>query len=151
VAYACSRTPGFALMIGHNVSADRGRLGRMLNGCLLAESLVVGADLELPDLVVTRLGRRDVSGSTIATQPDVWTFVNFEAPDELADELAEVLAGMLLPEDGWYADFRVGDDHVVVFAGRVFRYRVGDRAGRAEAVAHGRRVGTPEHQLDWGD
>jgi hypothetical protein len=31
----------------------------------------------------------------------------------------------------------------------VFRYRRGDEAGRAEAVAYGRSVGTPEHQLDW--
>ena len=123
----------------------------MIAGCLLAESLAVGADLKVPDLVVTRLGRHDASGSTVPTQPDVWTFVNFEAPDERADELASVLAEMLRPEDGWYADFRVGDDHVVVFSGRVFRYRVGDQAGRAEVVDYGRRAGTPEHQLDWGD
>ncbi len=123
----------------------------MLTGCLLAESLAVGADLKVPDLVVTRLGRQDVSRGTVPTQPDVWTFVNFEAPDERADELASVLAEMLLADDGWYADFRVGDDHVVVFSGRVFRYRVGDKAGRAEAEDYGRRAGTPEHQLDWGD
>jgi hypothetical protein len=138
-------------MIGHNVSAAWERLNRMLTGCLLAESLVVGADLTVPDFVVTRLGRQDVSRGTVATQPDVWTFVNFETPDDRADELASVLAEMLLPDDGWYADFRVGDDHVVVFSGRVFRYRVGDRAGRQEAVDYGRRAGTPEHQLDWGD
>jgi hypothetical protein len=51
--------------------------------------------------------------------------------------------------NGWYADFSVGDERVVVFAGQVFRYRRGDKAGRAEAVAYGRSVGTPEHQLDW--
>ena len=66
-----------------------------------------------------------------------------------ADELAEALSRVLRPEDGWYTDFAVGDDHVVVFAERVFRYRQGDEAGLAEAVAHGRSVGTPEHQLDW--
>jgi hypothetical protein len=119
----------------------------MLRGCLLAESLVVGGDLEVPDLVVTRLGRKDVSEGAVPTQPDVWTFVNFER----ADELASALAGMLRPEDGWYADFRVGDDHVVVFSGRVFRYRVGDQRGRDEAVAYAREAGTPEHQTDWGD
>jgi hypothetical protein len=67
----------------------------------------------------------------------------------VADELAEALSRVLRPEDGWYTDFAVGDDHVVVFAERVFRYRQGDEAGLAEAVAHGRSVGTPEHQLDW--
>jgi len=49
------------------------------------------------------------------------------------------------------ADFIVGDDHVVVFANRIFRYRIGDDAGREEAVSWGRSVGTPDHQLDWGD
>ena len=32
-----------------------------------------------------------------------------------------------------------------MFAGRAFRYRKGDTAPRAEVVAHGRAVGTPEH------
>jgi hypothetical protein len=57
----------------------------------------------------------------------------------------------LRPGDGWYAEFTVGEDHVVAFAGKTFRYRRGDTAARAEAVAYGRSVGTPEHQLDWGD
>ena len=66
-----------------------------------------------------------------------------------ADGLARALADVLEPVGGWYADFVVGEERVVVFAGKVFRYRRGDEAGRAEAVAHGRAVGTPEHQLDW--
>jgi hypothetical protein len=45
----------------------------------------------------------------------------------------------------------VGDDHVVVYADRIFRYRRGDRHGRDEAVAYGRTVGVPDHQLDWRD
>lgn len=51
----------------------------------------------------------------------------------------------------WYADFRVGDEHVVVFAGRIFRYHIGDDAGRNEAVEYGLAAGTPPHQLDWGE
>jgi hypothetical protein len=57
----------------------------------------------------------------------------------------------VLPDDGWYADFELADEHVVAFAGKVFRYRKGDRAARDEVVAYGRAAGTPEHQLDWGD
>jgi hypothetical protein len=137
----------------------------MLTGTLLAESLRVGHDLRVADLVVTRLGRHDVSRSTAPSaeqpradgdgavdgQPDVWTFVDFAAPDERAAELADALAAALLPDLGWYADFTVAGDHVVVFAGRVFRYRIGDAAGRRAAVEHGLAAGTPAHQLDWGD
>jgi hypothetical protein len=56
----------------------------------------------------------------------VWTFFDFEAPDNRADELAQALAAALETTSGWWADFVVGDDHVVVFADRVFRYRIGD-------------------------
>jgi len=61
------------------------------------------------------------------------------------------LAGSLVANQGWYADFRVGQDHVVVFPGRVFRYTVTDQEGRRAAVDYGRRNGVPLHQLDWGD
>jgi hypothetical protein len=125
----------------------------MLTGRLLAESLRVGADLEVADLRVVRIGRHDVSNSTIpsagsdpaddspqgavAGQPPIWTFLDFEAPDDRADDLAQALAAALETENGWWADFVVGGDHVVVFAGRVFRYRIGDTRARAEAVAWG--------------
>jgi hypothetical protein len=123
----------------------------MLRARILAESLRVGADLVVPGLRVTRFGRHDVAGSVVPGQPGVWTFLDVEAPDECADELATALADALLPELGWYADFDTADEYVVVFAGRVFRYRKGDAAGRAEAVEYGRAAGTPEHQLDWGE
>ena len=116
----------------------------------MTESLRVGVDVRVPSLRVVRFGRHDVSESTSAGQPGVWTFLDFEAPDEAADELAAALAGALLAGQGWYADFTVGDDHVVVFAGRVFRYAKGDQAGRAAAVEYGRSAGVPDHQLDWG-
>jgi hypothetical protein len=140
----------------------------MLSGRLLAESLQVGKDLQVPDLTVVRIGRHDVSSSTAPpgkgdgsvdldsagaspSQPSVWTFVDFMAPEDRAVELAEALAHALVVEDGWYADFLVGSDHVVVFAGRIFRYRTGDVAGRQQAVDYGLAAGTPRHQLDWGE
>jgi hypothetical protein len=75
----------------------------------------------------------------------------WKRPDDAAGELADALAAALVADEGWYADFEVADDHVVVFAGRAFRYAKGDRAGREAAVEYGRTHGVPEHQLDWGD
>ena len=77
--------------------------------------------------------------------------MEFEAEDEVAGELSESLARSLLAEGGWYADFTVADQHVVVFADRIFRYSQGDRTERAVAEAYARSVGVPDHQLDWGD
>src|SRR5215213_3303736 len=120
----------------------------MLTGRLLAESLRVGVDLEVADLRVVRIGRHDVSHSTtpsdssypaddgprgaVAGQPPIWTFLDFEAPDDRADDLAQALAAALEIETGWWADLVVGGDHVVVFARRIFRYRIGD-TGRTSA------------------
>lgn len=138
----------------------------MIRGRIIAESLRTGTDVRVDGLQLVRLGRHDVSASTLPpdgqrdnqeqhgvvdAQPRVWTFVEFEAPSSRADELARALAESLEPDLGWYADFTIDDtERVVVFAGRIFRYRMGDEAARAEAVAWGRAAGTPEHQLDWG-
>ncbi|MEU8185422.1 hypothetical protein AB0B85_28030 [Micromonospora sp. NPDC049044] len=123
----------------------------MLIGRILAESLRVGCDIQVPGLRIVRIAREDVAGSRAPQQPAVWTLLDVEAPDEAADELAEALAGSLADGQGWYADFRVGTDHVIVYPGRVFHYTVGDHAGRDAAVQYGRLNGVPEHQLDWGE
>lgn len=123
----------------------------MIQGRLLIESLRVGAELSVPELTVRRLGREDVSSSAASSQPDVWGYVDFEAPDDRSSELAEALGNVLLPDGGWYASFSVGEELVVVFAGRVFRYLRGDRDAHRGAVQYARDVGVPEHQIDWGE
>ena len=122
----------------------------MIRGVVLVESLRLDRSLSLDGFTVTVV-RRDVSAGAVGDQPTVWAFLEIEGPDARADDLARELAGALQAEGGWYADFRVADDHVVVFADRVFRYRAGDAAGRAEAQRYGQAVGVPAHQLDWPD
>jgi hypothetical protein len=83
-------------------------------------------------------GSVDVESATVSmSQPPVWTFLEFEADDDVAGPLAESLAQSLLAEGGWYADFGVGDDHVVMFAHKIFRYQ----RGRAAAMDYGRAMG----------
>lgn len=136
----------------------------MFQGRLIAESCKPGIDIQVPKLRLVRIGRHDVTESTlpaderdeastpgvIAGQPTIWTFVDFEGPNEIADELARAFANALQPDLGWWADFTIDDtERVVVFAEKVFRYRVGDRTASAEAKAWGLAHGTPESQLDW--
>jgi len=121
----------------------------VISGYVIGESLRAGAVLQYQGLRLRKVSRIDVSGSATGAQPKVWTLVEWEADGEDVDGLAQALADVLEPANGWYTDFDAGDERVVVFAGKVFRYRRGDQAGRAEAVAYGRSVGTPEHQLDW--
>ena len=122
----------------------------MITGYVLGESLRTGAVFAPHGLRIRKVERVDNSASATAGQPDAWTFIEWETDDDgAAGPIAEALAAALEPANGWYADFTVGDERVVVFAQKVFRYRRGDGVGRAEAVAYGRSVGTPEHQLDW--
>jgi hypothetical protein len=39
----------------------------------------------------------------------------------------------------------------VVFSGRIFRYRRGDRSERAKVEAYARSIGVPDEQLDWAE
>ncbi|WIM92692.1 hypothetical protein ACTOB_004645 [Actinoplanes oblitus] len=121
----------------------------MVKGRILAESLRPGAALTVPGLELTRVSRVTITDPAPG-QPSIWTLLDITAPDERAEELAAALSAVLAADGGWYADFRAGADHVVVFAGRIFRYSVTDPAAREEAVAYGRSVGVPEAQLDWG-
>jgi hypothetical protein len=123
----------------------------VLRGTLIGESLRPGATLELGDVRVVRIALWDQRHTVGPGQPEFWTVVDFEAPQDAADRVAAALAGVLSPVGGWYCDFAAGGDRVVVYADSVFRYRRGDVEGRAAAVAHGRAVGVPEHQLDWAE
>jgi hypothetical protein len=118
-----------------------------VTGRVIADSLRPGAEFAPPGTRIVKMFRVDQGDSAGPGQPRFWTIVDFEADD--AEPVAQALAASLDPVGGWYADFRDGDDHVVVFAGKIFRYGPGDRETYAAAVAHGRQVGVPEHQLDW--
>jgi hypothetical protein len=118
------------------------------SGNLLGESVRVGACLEGVALKVSKVYRVD-AGDEAAGQPRTWTFIEFEVPDHEAERLAKGLSEVLDPAHGWYCDFRTPEETFVVFSGREFRYRRGDRTARAEVEDYARSVGVPESQLDW--
>ena len=124
----------------------------MATGTLVSESMVVGAGLHGLDVVLRGIERVEVAdlsdGQRDAGIPEQWTLLRFDVTDARAPAFAEALAGVL-DEPGWYADLHTVDESFVVFTGRVFRYPMGDREGRAAAEAHARKRGVPEPQIDW--
>jgi hypothetical protein len=118
------------------------------SGALIAESLSKDNPLDGVDLHVRKISRADV-GDVSAGQPITWTFIEFEADEQVVTDLAEALSRSISASGGWYCDFRTDDETFVVFASRVFRYPRGETEGRAEAETYGRTVGVPEVQLDW--
>jgi hypothetical protein len=119
----------------------------MIEGTLIAESLRVGTNLENLKLTIRKISRYRAQGTT-PDQPGIWTTLDFQAGEADAGELAQAFAEAL-DQPGWYVNFESPTDSFVVFPGRIFRYPRGDKAGRAEAQAHGRQLAIPEPQLDW--
>jgi len=123
----------------------------MYDGALITQSLKPGTELVGVPLVVDRLVTFDKSDAAV-NQPTRWTMIFFRVEDADTERLAAWFADSLIGEPGvWYADFRNDAEHFVIFPGRIFRYRRDDHDARAQAVDHGRRLGVPEAQLDWGD
>ncbi|MBN2470508.1 MAG: hypothetical protein JXN59_07280 [Anaerolineae bacterium] len=115
-------------------------------GLLLAESLQDRRVLE--SLHVTRTERWNVPHPA-DFQPPVWTALTYEGRSDLADLVAAQISRALKPR--WYTNFSTGRHVYVIFPRRIFRYRKGDRAARAEAQAYALSVGIPEWQLDWSE
>lgn len=120
----------------------------MGTGTLIAESLRTGSELRALHLLVTRIHRADL-GDEETGQPRTWTLIDFDFPDEAAEDLGAQLAASLIKPFGWYCDLHTADDTYVVFADQVFRYARGTDQGRAEAASYAREMGVPEEQIDW--
>jgi hypothetical protein len=74
--------------------------------------------------------------------------IHFVSPNDDTERMANALADVL-DEPGWYTNFDVDGDKVVIFPRRVMRYRRADQPARAEAEAYARSLGIPDAQLDW--
>jgi hypothetical protein len=123
----------------------------MYAGNLITESLRPGTVLDTVRIAVGKITTIDHANAT-AEQPSRWTILGFEIDDDDADRLADWLAGSLVADPSvWYCDYHNQVEHFVIFPGRIFRYRIGDRDERAKVIDYGRMIGVPESQLDWGD
>jgi hypothetical protein len=117
----------------------------VIQGSVILESLRTGTRLSGLKLRVREIYRFRQENPGPG-QPGLWGVLEWEADEEDAEEIARAFSEVL-DQPGWYVDFRSEQETFVVFPGRVFRYRRGDAAGRAEAQAHALTLQIP--QLDW--
>ena len=119
-----------------------------VRGVLIVESLRVGGRIDgIPWRVHART-RFDAPADPVGGPP-TWTFLEFEADLDDAERLATAFERALDGSLAWYASFRSDREMFVVFAGRSFRYDLGDAAAKAEAESYARSIGVPDAQLDW--
>ncbi len=125
----------------------------MIRGTLILESLREDATLSGFRMMVHEVGRGrpKLSPQQVAAGiPKVWSTIEFELEDARAAELADALSKLLGPI-GWYVNFSSQAETYIIYPGRVFRYPRREPRGRAEAQAYGRKLGIPDHQLDWSE
>ncbi|WP_144121007.1 hypothetical protein [Catellatospora sichuanensis] len=82
------------------------------------------------------------------TYTEQWTLIDFACADDEVERLGDQLAAALAAGP-WYADYAVTDARHVVFAGRRFVIRRGDRNQNDQVRAYAESVGVPAAQLDW--
>ena len=89
-------------------------------------------------------GLREVTADEVQFRTAFSDLTRAGCQPDLIVELAGALDAF-----GWYVDFHTAEESFVVLAGRVWRYRTGDAAARAEVEAYARSRGVPDAQLDW--
>lgn len=77
-----------------------------------------------------------------------WTLHTFEIPESKAGSVAEQLSKSL-DNNYWYADFKNGTYHYVIFPDRVFKINRSKPKQYDLVVKHGLRLGIPDYQLDF--
>jgi hypothetical protein len=71
----------------------------MIEGTVIGESLRAGAELTGVRLTARKVSRA-ASGDVTAGQPELWTFIEFEADESQAGALAGALANALEERQG---------------------------------------------------
>lgn len=120
----------------------------MIRGTLIAESIKPESSLKGNPITLIEI-YREVATNASKDQPRIWTVIDFESSgsaESLADALAQVMNDVPIP---WYCNFTSDDEMFVIYPKRVFRYKVGNSAGRIEAQEYGKFIGVPASQLDW--
>ena len=119
----------------------------MFTGLIIKESLASDTILTESGLKILKTETWDIGERRAAFQPDTWSAIFIEGSEEKMDEFVGKLAQTILPK--WYANISDSMTEYVIFHGKVFKHRKGDKTDAAAAVKYGRSVGIPDHQLDW--
>ena len=78
-----------------------------------------------------------------------WTLLCVEIPDSEADMIAEILSKSLERGHAWYADFKNGTRHYVIFREKIFKIDRKSAKQYQEARRYGLSLGIPGHQVDF--
>jgi hypothetical protein len=78
-----------------------------------------------------------------------WTMHTVEISEEDADKIAEQLSQDLDKDHAWYADFKNGNYHFIIYRGKIFKVDLKNPVLYQDAKKYGIELGIPEYQVDF--
>ena len=119
----------------------------MFTGLIIKESIPSDTILAELGLKIVKTEKWHIGERAAEFQPGTWHALSVEGDVGKIDTIAYELSLHISPQ--WYANMSNARTEYVIFHGKVFKHRKGDKTDAAAAVKYGRSVGIPDHQLDW--
>lgn len=116
-------------------------------GVIIEESLADVSVLDDLDIEWTKVVAVKDRHNTPWTE--YWTMHSVSILGDCARDMAERLAKVMDNAHPWYASFKSGADHYVVFRDKVFHLNSSDTAQYEEASQYGKSLGIPSDWLNF--
>jgi len=74
---------------------------------------------------------------------------NVEISEEYAEKIVEEISKSLDSKHNWYADFKDGKTHFIIFRNKIFKIKRTSKEQYDKAKEYGISLGIPEYQVDF--
>jgi len=78
-----------------------------------------------------------------------WTMQVVEISEDKMEKVAQEISAALENKHPWYADFKSGVWHYIIFRGKIFKVDRTSKEQYLEAKKYGLIIGIPEYQVDF--
>ncbi len=116
-------------------------------GVIIEESLSDKSILSGLNIVSTEV--EDVTEEHATPWLEKWTLDTIEIPENEIDDVAERISKSFDNDhiSNWYADFKNGEHHYIVFPGKVFKLDRTKKSDYEEMAKYGVQIGVPAYQI----
>ena len=111
----------------------------MYYGVIIKESLSDEMILDLVEIEKTELWKTPYT-------PKYWTAIYFVSLlKDFPEKLSEVLTG------NWFVDMKVNTTKIIVFKDKILKYEIGNLEEKESVCNECRKMGIPDHQMNWAE
>ena len=148
IAIRCSNPVLRAMLLPRSLSLrQRGSGSVDFIGVIIEESLERKDVLKKVKIVKTKV--ENVTEKHKTPWIKKWTLHTIEIPANRADAIAKELSESLDSQHSWYADFKNGSMHYIIFRGKIFKVDRTKKEQYDEVTRYGVSLGIPCYQLDF--